>query len=122
GADAGSGDVVLDADGDAMQGTPVLAPHQGGLLLPGLTPSLIVQDSNKRIQGRLQSVYLRQDSLGEFNGRDGLRFDLGRQLRDGHGNECSIRHQGVPPSWTRRRRPDITFARSRSRSFSTSAR
>src|SRR5262249_16051235 len=122
GADAGGGDVVLDANGDAMQGAPVLAPHQGGLLLPGLTPGLIVQNGNKRIQGRLQSVYLSQDGLGEFNRRDALRIDLRGQFRDSHGNNCSIRHQGVPASWARRRRPDITLARSNSRSFSTSWR
>ena len=34
-------------------------------------------DGNKRIQDRLQPVHLRQDGLGEFDGRDGLRLILG---------------------------------------------
>src|SRR5262245_30925453 len=38
-ADASSGDVIFDANGNTMQGAPVLAPHQGSFLLSGLPPS-----------------------------------------------------------------------------------
>ncbi len=96
GPDARSGDVVLDADGDAMQRSAILAPHQSRFLLPGLLPGRVMQDGNERIQARLQPFGLRQSGLGEFHRRDLARPDFRGKFSNAQGEEFCRSHLGLP--------------------------
>ena len=97
-ADAAGGDVVFDADGDAVERAPVLPRCQGLLLLSGALQRLLVEYRDKGVQGGLEPVRLGQGRLRHLHGRDLPRPDPQRQLGDGERCQLWARRQDWPPS------------------------
>ena len=115
--DTGEGDVVLDANGDAVEGAAVVATADGLLAPSGLLQGRFRHELDEGAQ-RLQTFGALQGGLGDFDWRDLSAADLGREVGDREGQQLRCGHGWGPPSWACSRRPESTVARSNSPSLS----
>ena len=93
GPDAARRDVVLDADGDAVQRAAVFSAREFFFGLFGLLHRLFAQDGYERVESGLSPVRLIQRGFREFHRGHLSRLDQRRDFGDGQFEQFVIRHR-----------------------------